>query len=56
MEKYGVLTSLELEKTAERMQPGHCPVCGAELKDSNPPICPNCGSAPFEKAPKKEGQ
>jgi rubrerythrin len=48
MEKYGYEPENppELEKRAGKSS--HCPACGATLQGS-PPVCPNCGSRPFEK-------
>ncbi len=49
MEKYGV--KLSENKKLQAKLSGSCPDCKAELTSKNPPLCPNCGSAPFEELP-----
>ena len=54
MDKYSVVTDEGLTKTSA---PGECPWCGAELdRNSNVPMCPKCGTKPFEKAPERGGE
>ncbi len=56
MDKYGVVTGQPEHqvKTAERDE--LCPKCANELdKASNVPICPKCGTGPFEKENKHAG-
>ena len=49
MEKYGVVTgNMNDELVKQAVEAGKCPACGAPLTNSNPPICPNCGSLPLE--------
>ncbi len=49
MEKYGV----EIDNEAMLMAKvtGECPACKAQLTSKDPPCCPNCGTAPFERKP-----
>ncbi len=49
MEKYGVKLD-EDKKLAARLS-GKCPDCKAQLESINPPVCPTCGTAPFEPTP-----
>lgn len=49
MEKYGYEKDDETAKTAA--EKGKCPECGSLLEGS-PPVCPKCGSEPFEKKEK----
>lgn len=62
MEKYGVEIDDEKVKTGGSVKT--CPKCGRALPDrqsqpdqsgnvSPPWYCPNCGTEPFEKQPKK---
>ena len=45
MQKYGVETSRTHTKTGQQ----GCPRCGSTLETgSNVPLCPKCGTAPFE--------
>lgn len=49
MEKYGVDTEADLDKTAQENTT--CPDCGAVLPSQTETgvlLCPNCGSEPFE--------
>lgn len=46
MEKHGYDQDRDLAKTAA--EKGKCPQCGSPLS-GQPPVCPNCGSEPFEK-------
>lgn len=53
MDKLGV--DIDKDKTKTASQTKTCPGCGAELQAGvNVPLCPNCGTKPFEKA--KEGE
>jgi len=52
MEKYGVVTNEELVKAASQEgQP--CPECGSTKVDYTglTPLCPKCGTKPWEKKP-----
>jgi len=50
MDKYSVVVDDEMEKQAR--EGGGCPVCGGTVDYSgNVPVCPKCGTAPFEKRP-----
>lgn len=51
MEKYGYQPKNDKSKQAS--EGSGCPRCGAELK-GEPPVCPNCGSKPFERENGKE--
>lgn len=52
MEKFGVVIDDEKVKTAESGT--KCPMCGRDLSDQTVPgYCPNCGTKPFEKQPKR---
>lgn len=47
MEKYGVKMNNEALLLAKVT--GECPTCKSVLDSKDPPHCPNCGTAPFEK-------
>jgi hypothetical protein len=47
MEKYGV--EMNNESVLLAKVTGECPTCKALLESKDPPRCPNCGTAPFEK-------
>lgn len=53
MDKFGVEVEPE-EKTAQekgKASPGRCPACKAPLRpldETGVPLCPRCGSKPFE--------
>lgn len=47
MEKYGV--QLKDEAVLLAKVTGECPACKSKLDQKDPPHCPNCGTAPFEK-------
>jgi hypothetical protein len=47
MEKYGVEMNNEAVLMAKVT--GECPACKSQLDSKDPPHCPNCGTAPFEK-------
>lgn len=53
MDKYGYEAEKKNEKTAA--ETGKCPVCGSEL-NGNPPVCPKCGSEPFERRDGEPGK
>ena len=57
MDKYAVVLDEELEKTAAKDKNGNkrlvCPKCGKLALDTNPPICEDCGSQPFEQGSKR---
>jgi rubrerythrin len=53
MEKYGYEEDHDLTKKAT--EAGKCPQCSSPL-EGNPPVCPKCGSEPFEKKKEKEAQ
>lgn len=51
MEKYGVDVETEEAKIASEKAKPACPSCGHALAPSaasNVPICPRCGTEPFE--------
>lgn len=54
MEKYGVEVEKEQVKVSEDLTvKPRCAVCGAPLETSaNVPKCPQCGTHPWETAPK----
>lgn len=47
MDKYGVSLNKEAELIAKIT--GTCPECKEELTQKDPPVCPSCGTKPFEK-------
>jgi predicted RNA-binding Zn-ribbon protein involved in translation (DUF1610 family) len=48
MEKYGVEVDDDKVKTGSAGN--KCPSCGADVRtDLSVPMCPNCGTKPFEK-------
>lgn len=47
MDKYGYKKREDDDTVKVATQKGKCPRCGADL-NGNPPVCPNCGSEPFE--------
>lgn len=47
MEKYGVEINNEAALMARVT--GECPACKSPLDSKDPPQCPKCGTAPFEK-------
>lgn len=52
MDKFGVDTQTEEGKQASEKTKPTCPECGADLASAaltNVPICPRCGSRPFER-------
>jgi len=50
MDKYSVVVDDDMEKQAR--EGDGCPVCGSTVDYSgNVPVCPRCGTAPFEKRP-----
>lgn len=53
MEKYGYEPDKpkDLEKRAG--DKARCPSCG-NLLTGHPPVCPNCGSRPFERSPDEQ--
>lgn len=50
MDKHGYEQDQDLGKTAT--EKGKCPQCGSPLS-GQPPVCPKCGSEPFEKKEEK---
>lgn len=54
MEKYGY-EQVDDPKVKVASKKGHCPKCG-EKTDGAPPVCPKCGSEPFEKREQDDGQ
>ena len=49
LEKFGVDESVNQEELEKKAAEG-CPECGAKVeRHGNVILCPNCGSAPFEK-------
>ena len=56
MDKYGYRRDEEDPNVKTAVDKNTCPKCGSSLS-GNPPICPNCGSEPFEeKDASKEGK
>jgi CO/xanthine dehydrogenase Mo-binding subunit len=51
MEKLGV--EMDNEAVLMAKVTGACPSCKAELTSKDPPQCPACGTAPFEKSDRK---
>lgn len=49
MEKYGV--DIDNEAMLMAKVTGECPACKSPLESKDPPRCPKCGTAPFEKKP-----
>jgi nucleoid DNA-binding protein len=47
MDKYGV--EMNNEATLMAKVTGDCPACKGKLDQTDPPHCPSCGTAPFEK-------
>lgn len=52
MDKYGV--KLDENKRLIAKLSGECPDCKAKLTTINPPLCPNCGTKPFEPGEEKK--
>jgi hypothetical protein len=52
MDKYGYDQNGTSDNSKTAAEKGKYPECGSELT-GNPPVCPKCGSAPFEKKEKK---
>lgn len=48
MEKYGYEQEKKDPQVKEAAEKGKCPKCGDNLI-GHPPVCPKCGSEPFEK-------
>jgi hypothetical protein len=53
MDKYGYQPNKNDEKIKTAVLKGTCPICGEPIS-GNPPICPEHGSAPFEKTDGQE--
>jgi len=55
MEKYSVVTDDELTKEGQEGA-AKCPSCGSDQVDytGNVPVCPNCGTEPWERKPEPE--
>lgn len=55
MEKYGYEKDKDDPTVKTASQKGRCPKCGERVSGS-PPICPKCGSEPFEKQERVDGE
>lgn len=51
MDKYGVEMNNEAVLMAKVT--GECPACHSQLDSKDPPHCPKCGTAPFEKVDRR---
>lgn len=50
MDKHGYKPNEDDPTVKTAAEKGKCPACGAPTR-GHPPVCPNCGSEPFEERP-----
>lgn len=54
MRKYAYEKEKEDKLVKKAAEKGRCPVCGRQT-EGQPPVCPSCGSKPFERQEEKRG-